>query len=120
MAIGPRGEKDLPGQTAFRSVGFGKIAGMVEELWRPSLDLALHRNRHSPQSRYVQLATLRENGPASRAEPSFFGASLATRTDSPSPPTLGASRSASSSNAPWAEACWYFHQTREQFRFPGP
>ena len=35
---------------------------MAEELWRPSLDLALHRNRQSPQVRFVQLATIRETG----------------------------------------------------------
>ena len=35
---------------------------MADELWRPSLDLALHRNRQSPQCRFVQLASVREDG----------------------------------------------------------
>ena len=36
--------------------------------WRPSLTLALHLNRRSAQARYVQLATIRDDGrPANRS-----------------------------------------------------
>jgi PPOX class probable FMN-dependent enzyme len=91
---------------------------MAEELWRPSLDLALHRNRQSPQARFVQLATLREDGrPAVRTLifRGFLGEShrLTFASDERSVKVAELERS------PWAEACWYFHLTREQFRFLG-
>ncbi|WP_165220366.1 Npun_F5749 family FMN-dependent PPOX-type flavoprotein [Aquisphaera insulae] len=92
---------------------------MSTELWRPSLDLALHRNRQSPQARFVQLATVREDGrPAVRTIVwrGFLedGARLIFATDSRARKwtEIGAS--------PWGEACWYFHVTREQFRLGGP
>jgi PPOX class probable FMN-dependent enzyme len=91
---------------------------MVEELWRPSLDLALHRNRQSPQSRFVQLATVRADGrPAVRTLVfrGFLGEThrLTFATDTRSSKVGDLERS------PWAEACWYFPLTREQFRLMG-
>jgi pyridoxamine 5'-phosphate oxidase len=91
---------------------------MAEELWRPSLDLALHRNRQSPQVRFVQLATIRETGrPAVRTLVfrGFLGEThqLTFATDGRSVKTAELEQS------PWAEACWYFPLTREQFRFSG-
>jgi PPOX class probable FMN-dependent enzyme len=91
---------------------------MAEELWRPSLDLALHRNRQSPQARYVQLATIRETGrPAVRTLifRGFLGEThqLIFATDGRS------TKSTELEQSPWAEACWYFPLTREQFRFCG-
>lgn len=91
---------------------------MAEELWRPSLDLALHRNRRSPQARFVQLASLRENGrPAVRTLVfrGFLGEThrLTFATDDRSV------KAAEVEQLPWVEACWYFHQTREQFRLSG-
>ena len=69
-------------------------------------------------SRYVQLATLRENGrPAVRTLVfrGFLGEThhLTFATDGRSEKVVELEHS------PWAEACWYFHQTREQFRFLG-
>jgi PPOX class probable FMN-dependent enzyme len=91
---------------------------MADELWRPSLDLALHRNRQSPQCRFVQLATVREDGrPAVRTLVfrGFLGETgrltFATDTRSVKAGQLGRSNR--------AEACWYFHLTREQFRLAG-
>jgi pyridoxamine 5'-phosphate oxidase len=91
---------------------------MVEELWRPSLDLALHRNRQSPQARFVQLATVRETGrPAVRTVVfrGFLDDShrLTFTTD------LRSIKAVEIENCPWVEACWYFHLTREQLRFTG-
>ncbi len=91
---------------------------MAEELWRPSLDLALHRNRQSPLVRFVQLATIRESGrPAVRTLVfrGFLGEThkLTFATDGRSVKTVDLQHS------PWVEACWYFHLTREQFRFSG-
>ncbi|HMF36692.1 MAG TPA: pyridoxamine 5'-phosphate oxidase family protein, partial [Isosphaeraceae bacterium] len=77
---------------------------MAEELWRPSLDLALHRNRQSPQVRFVQLATIRETGrPAVRtlAFRGFLGEThqLTFATDGRSVKTAELEQS------PYAEAC---------------
>ncbi len=104
------------GSSPRRACAQNKI--MAEDLWRPSLDLALHRNRQSPQARFVQLATIRENGrPAVRTLVfrGFLGEThqLTFATDGRSV------KAAELEQLPWAEACWYFHLTREQFRFTG-
>jgi PPOX class probable FMN-dependent enzyme len=90
----------------------------MEELWLPSLDLALHRNRRIPQSRFVQLATVREDGRPAVRTLVFRGFlddthRLTFATDSRSLKTAELEQS------PWAELCWYFHETREQFRLGG-
>jgi pyridoxamine 5'-phosphate oxidase len=88
--------------------------------WRSSVARALHRNRSLPYARYVQLATIdRANRPRNRTvvfrgwrEPESqlqFAIDL---------------RSAKAQNlltgsANWAEICWYFPTTREQFRISG-
>ena len=92
---------------------------MSETLWRVSLVLSLYRNRHVAQSRYLQLATLRPDGrPANRTVVfrGFLGDThsimIVTDTRSAKVRELEA--------APWAEACWLFPMTREQFRLGGP
>jgi pyridoxamine 5'-phosphate oxidase len=88
--------------------------------WRSSVARALHRNRSLPYARYVQLATIdRTNRPRNRTvvfrgwrEPESqlqFAIDLRSakaqdlRTDLDN----------------WAEVCWYFPKTREQFRING-
>jgi pyridoxamine 5'-phosphate oxidase len=91
---------------------------MASTPWRPSLDLALHRNRELPQVRFVQLATLREDlRPANRTVV-FRG--LLDPGDRLTFTTDGRSRKAAEvERYPWGEACWYFAKTREQFRIAG-
>ena len=91
---------------------------MPETLWRASLVLALYRNRHVAHARYLQLATTRADGrPANRTVVfrGFLGEThsitIVTDTRSTKVRELDA--------APWAEACWYFPMTREQFRLGG-
>lgn len=91
---------------------------MPETLWRASLVLALYRNRHVAQSRYLQLATIRADGRPANRTVVFRGligdsdsVMVVTDTRSAKVRELGA--------APWAEACWYFPMTREQFRLGG-
>ena len=91
---------------------------MAEELWRPSLDLALHRNRQSPQVRFVQFATVRKSGRPAVRTLVFRGFlddthRLTFATDWRSYKTRELEHS------PWVEACWFFHLTREQFRLSG-
>ncbi|WP_337176516.1 Npun_F5749 family FMN-dependent PPOX-type flavoprotein [Paludisphaera sp.] len=91
---------------------------MPAELWRPSLDLALHRNRTRPEMRLVQLATVRpDGGPAIRTVV-FRGflddvRRLIFTTDSRS------SKRAEIEADPRGEICWYFPESREQFRVSG-
>lgn len=90
----------------------------TEPLWRPSLALALYRNRHVAQSRYLQLATVRHDGrPANRTVVfrGFLGQSdqITAVTD------LRSAKAREIQASPWAEACWYFPMTREQFRLSG-
>ncbi len=90
----------------------------TEPLWRASLALALYRNRHVAQSRYLQLATVRPDGrPANRTVVfrGFLGKSdqITAVTD------LRSAKAREIQASPWAEACWYFPMTREQFRLSG-
>lgn len=86
--------------------------------WRSPLARALHLNRSLAYARYLQLATVRSNGrPANRTL--VFRGFLA---DSDRLMFVTDSRSQKPEqieHQPWAEACWYFPQTREQFRFHG-
>jgi pyridoxamine 5'-phosphate oxidase len=86
--------------------------------WRSIISGALHRNRSLPASRYLQLATVnQQNRPANRTVV-FRGwrdpeSQLQFVTDARS------AKATEISHNPWAEACWYFSKTREQFRITG-
>jgi pyridoxamine 5'-phosphate oxidase len=88
--------------------------------WRSSVARALHRNRSLPYARYVQLATIdRANRPKNRTvvfrgwrEPESqlqFAIDLRSAK----------AQDLLSGSANWAEVCWYFPKTREQFRISG-
>lgn len=86
--------------------------------WRSPLARALHRNRSQPHSRYFQLATVQPDGrPANRTVVfrGFVGDTnlLKIITDTRS------QKFDQIVHQPWAEACWYFTVTREQFRIAG-
>jgi pyridoxamine 5'-phosphate oxidase len=88
--------------------------------WRSPIARALHRNRSLRQARYVQLATVdRDLRPHNRTlvfrgwlEP---GSQLQFVTDVRSSKAINLLAGAS----PWAEVCWYFPETRAQFRLSG-
>jgi pyridoxamine 5'-phosphate oxidase len=88
--------------------------------WRSPIARALHRNRSSPQARYFQLATVDlDLRPHNRTlvfrgwlEPS---SQLRSVTDVRSSKAINFLAGAS----PLAEVCWYFPETREQFRLSG-
>jgi PPOX class probable FMN-dependent enzyme len=91
---------------------------MASDLWRPSLDLALHRNRRRPETRLVQLATVRPDGRPAIRTVVFRGflddiRKLVFTTDSRS------AKRAEIEADPRGEICWYFPETREQFRVSG-
>ena len=86
--------------------------------WRSHLSRALHRNRSQPYSRYLQLATVDTQGlPANRTVVfrGFLEESnqLQFVTDSRS------NKIEHIKAKPWAEICWYFTKSREQFRLFG-
>lgn len=99
--------------------GITEPAPFVLAPWRSQLARALHRNRSKPESRYFQLATVTAEGRPANRTVVFRGFAEASNqiqlvTDSRSD-KLGQLQA-----NPWAEACWYFTQTREQFRLTGP
>lgn len=86
--------------------------------WRLSLAGALHRNRSLVYSRYLQLATIRLDGRPANRTVVFRGFLEPTNqlkfiTDSRSQKIEQIHQNN------WAEACWYFPNTREQFRLFG-
>lgn len=86
--------------------------------WRSPLARALHRNRSLPYARYVQLATVQLDGRPANRTVVFRGFwndtnQLKFVTDARSEKT------AQIGQLPFAEVCWYFPTTREQFRLSG-
>jgi pyridoxamine 5'-phosphate oxidase len=88
--------------------------------WRSSIARALHRNRSLPNARYLQLATIANDLRPRNRSLVFRGwleptSQLQLVTDLRSSKAINLLAGAS----PWAEACWYFPKTREQFRLSG-
>jgi pyridoxamine 5'-phosphate oxidase len=86
--------------------------------WRSPLSRALHRNRSLANARYLQLATVATNGRPANRTVVFRGflpetSQLKFITDRRSQKVDQILRS------PWGEACWYFPNSREQFRLAG-
>lgn len=86
--------------------------------WRSTLARALHRNRSRPYSRYFQLATVHPDGRPTNRTVVFRGFApdrnaLMFVTDERSHKVKDLH------HHPYGEACWYFTQTREQFRLAG-
>ncbi|MEH2326959.1 MAG: Npun_F5749 family FMN-dependent PPOX-type flavoprotein [Nostoc sp.] len=86
--------------------------------WRSAIAHALDGNRSLVYARYLQLATVEANGrPANRTL--VFRGFL---EDTNQLKFITDNRSAKADQIqqqPWAEVCWYFPNTREQFRISG-
>lgn len=86
--------------------------------WRSPLTRALHRNRSRVYSRYPQLATVKPNGhPANRTV--VFREFLAETNCLTFITDIRSEKIKHLAANPAAELCWYFTQTREQFRLSG-
>lgn len=86
--------------------------------WRSLIARALHRNRALPYARYVQLATVRPDGKPANRTIVFRG--FLDETDQLKFVTDDRSEKPQQIEyCPWAEVCWYFPNTREQFRIAG-
>jgi pyridoxamine 5'-phosphate oxidase len=88
--------------------------------WRSAIARALHRNRSLPNARYVQLATVDRNHRPQNRSLVFRGwlepeSQVKFVTDVRSTKAMNLLADGS----PWAEVCWYFPKTREQFRLSG-
>ena len=91
---------------------------MLDANWRILLEKAIAHHRNITYARYLQLATVgAENRPANRTVVfrGFYGDKdcLKFAIDSRS------EKVRQIAVHPWAEACWYFTETREQFRVSG-
>lgn len=87
-------------------------------LWRSPLARALHLNRSLAYSRYLQLATVRADGrPANRTV--VFRGFLEESDRLKFVTDTRSEKIEQIEHQPWAEACWYFPNTREQFRIAG-
>jgi PPOX class probable FMN-dependent enzyme len=86
--------------------------------WRSLLSRALHKNRSLPYARYFQLATVRADSRPANRTVVFRG--FLEDTDQLKIITDSRSQKADQiDHLSWGEACWYFPNTREQFRFAG-
>ena len=86
--------------------------------WRSSLARALHRNRSLAYARYLQLATVRADGrPANRTV--VFRGFLPDTNQLKFITDARSDKAEQIEQFAWAEACWYFPTTREQFRISG-
>ena len=87
-------------------------------IWRSPLARALHRNRSLAFARYLQLATVRATGrPANRTV--VFRGFLADTNQLKFITDIRSQKAEEINLYPWGEICWYFPQTREQFRIAG-
>ncbi|GIL57782.1 hypothetical protein Vafri_12929 [Volvox africanus] len=96
------------------------VAGrLTTPIWRDKIQRSLSKNKHLANSRYVQLATVRQDGrPANRTV--VFRGFLADDDDSLTFVTDSRSRKVQELAVnPAAEVAWYFPQTREQYRIAG-
>lgn len=85
--------------------------------WRSPLNHALEHNPHST-ARYLQLATVQANNrPANRTV--VFRGFYADTDQLKFVIDIRSQKVEEIKHQPWAEACWYFLETREQFRISG-
>ncbi len=86
--------------------------------WRSAIAHALHRNRNLVYARYLQLATVQLNGrPANRTL--VFRGFLEDTNQLRFITDTRSAKADQIQQQPWAEVCWYFPNTREQFRITG-
>ncbi|MCJ8278677.1 MAG: pyridoxamine 5'-phosphate oxidase family protein, partial [Rivularia sp. ALOHA_DT_140] len=86
--------------------------------WRSFLANALKKNRSQPHSRYFQLATVRSDGTPANRTVVFRG--FVEDTDKLKIITDTRSDKITEINSQsWGEICWYFTNSREQFRIAG-
>lgn len=86
--------------------------------WRSPLTQALDCNQSLAYSRYLQLATVRVDGRPANRTLVFRG--FLEQTDQLKFAVDHRSQKVDQINySSWAEACWYFAETREQFRIFG-
>jgi PPOX class probable FMN-dependent enzyme len=86
--------------------------------WRSVVNHALHRNRSLVYARYLQLATVRENGfPANRTV--VFRGFLDDTNQLKFITDIRSQKAEQILKQPAAAVCWYFPKTREQFRING-
>ncbi|MEM9695917.1 MAG: pyridoxamine 5'-phosphate oxidase family protein [Myxococcota bacterium] len=84
--------------------------------WLGELEASRYRHRRDPTARYAQLATVEEGRPRCRTvviRAVGDDGALTVATDRRS------AKLAQLTHQPWAEICWYFGATRQQYRLSG-
>jgi len=86
--------------------------------WRSPLASAIAQHCAQPHSNYFQLATVQTNGrPANRTV--VFRGFLGNTDQIEMASDVRSDKIEQIRTHPWGEICWYFTQTREQFRIAG-
>jgi len=86
--------------------------------WRSSLARAIDQHHSQPYSRYFQLATVQADGrPANRTV--VFRGFLECTNQIKIIIDTRSQKTDQILHQPWGEICWYFTETREQFRLAG-
>jgi PPOX class probable FMN-dependent enzyme len=86
--------------------------------WRDTILKSLKKNARLAYARYAQLATVREDGRPSNRTIVYRG--FLDETNKLTFVTDRRSKKINELNhSPWVELCWYFPQTREQYRIAG-
>lgn len=92
--------------------------------WLVLLERSLERNKDDRSARYFQLATVRADGTPANRTVVFRGfhapaSGSGRRTDLKFVTDARSSKVADVEHCSWCEACWYFGETREQYRITG-
>lgn len=92
--------------------------------WLTRIEEAINRHAGDPACRFLQLATARSDGRPANRTVVFRG--FVAGSETLAAPYLAFTTNQRSAKVEelerraWAEACWYFRETREQFRIAGP
>ncbi|MEW5319975.1 MAG: hypothetical protein WDW38_011083 [Sanguina aurantia] len=87
--------------------------------WKEGLLKALSKNKGLANAKYVQIATVRPDGRPSNRTVVFRGFLRQITNDLTFITDRRAKKVAEIAANPWAEVCWYFPNSREQYRLGG-
>mmetsp|Transcript_5783 Transcript_5783/g.17262 ORF Transcript_5783/g.17262 Transcript_5783/m.17262 type:complete len:218 (+) Transcript_5783:137-790(+) len=87
--------------------------------WVGLVKKALDKNRRLPYARYFYLATVREDGKPANRTVVFRGFLSDSKTSLKFITDTRSEKMDQVKHNEWVEACWYFPETREQFRILG-
>mmetsp|Transcript_32262 Transcript_32262/g.91481 ORF Transcript_32262/g.91481 Transcript_32262/m.91481 type:complete len:214 (+) Transcript_32262:94-735(+) len=87
-------------------------------VWKQMIATSLEKNKRLPYAKYIQLATVRENGRPANRTVVFRGFLWDTEKLTFVTDTRSSKVQEVAAN-PWCEVSWYFPESREQYRIHG-